>query len=93
MKQLKMILLKTPFFSGRVPPVIANLSHFILGALSYWLLGALALVIPIIKESLDLWLWEKRLFAKHHKLYRDLAGWYSGMAAVFIFQILKGGLM
>lgn len=91
MIQLKTVLLKTPLFSGRVSPVIANLSHLILGALSYWLLGAAALVIPVVKESLDLWLWEKRVFVKHHKLYRDLAGWYGGMAAVFILQTLKGG--
>ncbi|MBC8400913.1 MAG: hypothetical protein ISR95_00310 [Candidatus Marinimicrobia bacterium] len=91
MNQLKRMLLKTPFFSGRVPPIIANISHFTLGALSYWLLGAAAVVIPVVKESLDLWLWEKRLFAKHHKMYRDLAGWYCGMAVVFIFQTMKGG--
>lgn len=77
---IKSFLLKTPFFSGKVKPVYADTSHFLLGALFYHYLGGYALIIPLIKEWMDIMLWggfkERTYYAK---TIRDLLGWYAGM--------------
>jgi hypothetical protein len=87
-KTFKEFLLSTPLFSGKVPPIWANISHYSLGALIYGLFGWPALFFPLLKEGLDLWLWEKKLFSKHHKLYKDLAGWYCGMLTLLLIQTI-----
>jgi hypothetical protein len=90
MKNIKEFLLSTPFFSGKVPPLWANISHFSLGMIIYSLLGLPSLIIPILKEAIDLWLWDKKLFSKHHKLYTDLAGWYAGILCMYILINMIG---
>lgn len=63
-------------FGNVLPPWMANLSHFILGVFSFYLLGVYSLAIPIFKEAVDCYIWKG---IDYKKTLTDLAGWYLGI--------------
>ena len=63
-------------FGNILPPRMANTSHFILGIISFYLLGWYSLIIPVFKESIDCYIWKG---IDYKKTFTDLAGWYLGI--------------